>query len=179
MIITCHYHPPADLPIITLSSYQGRLIGLDWWQEKTEKLLKNTQQNTLNVLTTDELMNDDVNHVVLLTSIQQLDEYFAGKRQQFEIPLDLSFGTKFQQKVWQQLLNIPFGKTISYAQLANQIQQPKASRAVGNANGKNPISLIIPCHRVIASDGGLGGYTGGLAIKEYLLNFEKKCCETV
>ncbi|MBR7539075.1 methylated-DNA--[protein]-cysteine S-methyltransferase, partial [Mycobacterium tuberculosis] len=93
----------------------------------------------------------------------------AGQRQVFDMPIALYTGTPFQQTVWEALLKIPYGKTISYAQLANHIGQPTACRAVANANGKNPISLIIPCHRVIASDGKLGGYTGGIEIKQTLL----------
>ena len=103
----------------------------------------------------------------------QFDEYFAGKRQTFDLPLSPK-GTPFQQTVWKQLQEIPYGKTISYAQLAKAINHPKACRAVGSANGKNPISIIIPCHRVIASNGSLGGYTGGLDIKTQLLALEKK-----
>ena len=102
----------------------------------------------------------------------QLDEYFAGKRQIFDLPLSPK-GTPFQQTVWKQLQEIPYGKTISYSQLARDIHHPKACRAVGSANGKNPIPIIIPCHRVIAADGGLGGYSSGLDIKKQLLGIEQ------
>ncbi|HEY2893804.1 MAG TPA: methylated-DNA--[protein]-cysteine S-methyltransferase, partial [Pirellulales bacterium] len=91
---------------------------------------------------------------------EQLAEYFAGQRQQFDVPLKLA-GTPFQQRVWQELLRIPFGTTITYAQLAHRVGQPTASRAVGNANGRNPISIIVPCHRVIGANGKLTGYAGG------------------
>lgn len=104
---------------------------------------------------------------------RQFDEYFAGKRHQFALPLSPKGGTAFQQTVWKQLQEIPYGKTISYSQLAQAINHPKACRAVGSANGKNPISIIIPCHRVIAADGSLGGYAGGLDIKKQLLDLEK------
>jgi methylated-DNA-[protein]-cysteine S-methyltransferase len=104
----------------------------------------------------------------------QLDEYFAGKRQRFDLPLSITRGTGFQQTVWKQLIEIPYGKTISYSQLAKAINHPKACRAVGSANGKNPVSILIPCHRVIAADGSLGGYASGLDIKTQLLDLEKK-----
>jgi methylated-DNA-[protein]-cysteine S-methyltransferase len=104
---------------------------------------------------------------------KQLDEYFAGRRKEFTLPLSFQ-GTAFQVRVWKQLQQIPYGKTISYAQLAHAIQNPKACRAAGSANGKNPISIIIPCHRVIAADGSLGGYASGLEIKKQLLDLERK-----
>ena len=102
---------------------------------------------------------------------RQFDEYFAGERRDFDLPLSPK-GTPFQEKVWKQLQEIPYGKTISYAQLAQAIENPKACRAVGSANGKNPVSIIIPCHRVIASGGGLGGYASGLKPKIQLLELE-------
>lgn len=105
--------------------------------------------------------------------IKQLKQYFSGDLKIFNCKLDLSRGTLFQQKVWRQLSEIPFGNTISYLTLAKTIGHPKAYRAVGTANGKNPIPLIIPCHRVIQRNGGLGGYTGGLHIKRFLLDLEK------
>ncbi len=106
--------------------------------------------------------------------VKQLSLYFSGDLERFDCPLDLSRGTPFQQKVWQELTNIPYGTTISYRTLAEAIGQPKAFRAVGNANGKNPLPLIIPCHRVIQGNGSLGGYTGGLHIKRFLLDHENK-----
>ena len=110
---------------------------------------------------------------IIVETCKQFDEYFAGKRQEFNLPLSPQGGTPFQQTVWKQLQEIPYGKTISYAQLAQAINNPKACRAVGSANGKNPISIIIPCHRVIAADGSLGGYASGLVIKKQLLDLEK------
>jgi len=109
---------------------------------------------------------------LIIKACQQLDEYFAGTRQTFDLPLSPK-GTPFQEKVWKQLQEIPYGQTISYSQLAQAIGNPKACRAVGSANGKNPISIIIPCHRVIASDGSLGGYSSGLENKKILLDLEK------
>ena len=102
---------------------------------------------------------------------KELDEYWAGSRSVFSVPLN-AVGTPFQQKVWQALLTIPYGQTRSYGQIAAQIGNPKASRAVGMANNRNPISIIIPCHRVIGSDGSLVGYGGGLEKKAWLLDFE-------
>ena len=104
---------------------------------------------------------------------RQLQEYFSGQRNEFHIPLEPE-GTPFQKKVWQALQTVPFGKTASYKTIAEQIQNPKAVRAVGMANSRNPIPIIIPCHRIIGSNGKLTGYAGGLWRKEYLLNFEKE-----
>jgi methylated-DNA-[protein]-cysteine S-methyltransferase len=103
--------------------------------------------------------------------IRQLNEYFAGDRTEFDLTLRLD-GTKFQRRVWQELTRIPHGETISYAQLASRVGQPGAFRAVGSANGKNPISIIVPCHRVIGSNGQLAGYGGGLTNKVELLRLE-------
>lgn len=104
---------------------------------------------------------------------KQLNEYLSGKRQLFDLPLQAE-GTPFQQQVWQRLSAIPYGKTCSYQDIARQLNNPNACRAVGTANGRNPLSIIVPCHRVIAADGTLGGYGGGLAIKEKLLAIEAK-----
>jgi O-6-methylguanine DNA methyltransferase len=106
--------------------------------------------------------------------VKQLGLYFSGELENFDCQLDLSQGTPFQQKVWQELTHIPYGGTISYRTLAEAINKPKAFRAVGSANGKNPLPLIIPCHRVIQGNGSLGGYTGGLHIKRFLLDHENK-----
>jgi len=110
----------------------------------------------------------------LLIKIQrQLKEYFAGNRKNFDIPFFVS-GTDFQIRVWNELQKIPFGKTISYQELAGRVKNKKYARAVGNANGKNPIPIIIPCHRVISKNGNLGGFGGGIEIKKYLLEMERK-----
>jgi methylated-DNA-[protein]-cysteine S-methyltransferase len=113
----------------------------------------------------------DDNHPVLLEAERQLAEYFSGKRKAFDLTLDFA-GTEFQKKVWQALLTIPFGETRSYAQIARQIGSPNAVRAVGAANGKNPISIVAPCHRVIGSTGELTGFAGGLDAKAHLLGLE-------
>jgi methylated-DNA-[protein]-cysteine S-methyltransferase len=104
---------------------------------------------------------------------RQLDEYFSGQRKNFDLPL-WQDGTVFQQKVWKALMQIPYGKTISYLQLAIQLGNVKATRAVAAANGRNQLSIIVPCHRVIGSDGSLTGYAGGLDRKKWLLNHENK-----
>lgn len=111
-------------------------------------------------------------HPILLETQKQLNEYFAGQRQKFDVPLDFE-GTEFQKKVWQALLTIPFGETRSYKQIAEQIGNVKAVRAVGAANGKNPISIIAPCHRVVGTNGKLVGFAGGLENKDILLKIEK------
>jgi len=103
---------------------------------------------------------------------EQLEEYFAGKRRKFDLPLDPQ-GTQFQRLVWNALLKIPYGETRSYKQIAQMVGNPKACRAVGMANNKNPIWIVIPCHRVIGADGSLTGYGGGLEMKQRLLELEK------
>ncbi len=108
--------------------------------------------------------------------IRQFDEYFAGERQEFDLPF-FATGTPFQLMVWEELLRIPYGKTMSYGEMAELIGKPHAARAVGNALGANPISIIIPCHRVIASGGTLGGFAGGLPLKRYLLALEQQSGE--
>lgn len=105
---------------------------------------------------------------------KELKDYFNGKKVNFDkLDLDLLSGTEFQKKIWRKLIEIPYGETRSYKWLAEEAGSPKACRAAGSANGKNPIPLIIPCHRVINSDGSLGGYTGGVWIKEWLLTMER------
>jgi methylated-DNA-[protein]-cysteine S-methyltransferase len=119
----------------------------------------------------DLVANDQ--HPVLVETERQLGEYFAGKRKTFSIALDMR-GTRFQKDVWKALLAIPFGETRSYGQLAKQLGNPRATRAVGGANGKNPVSIIVPCHRVIGSSGKLTGFAGGLDAKARLLSLEKQ-----
>ena len=114
---------------------------------------------------------EDKKHPILLETQKQLNEYFSGQRKGFDLPLDFE-GTEFQEKVWQALLTIPFGETRSYKQIAEQIGNVKAVRAVGAANGKNPISIIAPCHRVVGANGKLVGFAGGLENKDILLKLE-------
>jgi len=112
-------------------------------------------------------------HSVLAETERQLGDYFAGRRQSFRVPLDFR-GSPFQKAVWQALLTIPFGQTRTYGEIARQIGCPSAARAVGAANGRNPISIIAPCHRVLGSNGALTGFAGGLPAKEYLLAHERR-----
>lgn len=111
-------------------------------------------------------------HPILARTARQLTEYFAGTRRAFDLPLDFR-GTDFQKAVWSALLAIPFGETRSYGAIARAIGRPAAARAVGAANGRNPISIVAPCHRVVGADGGLAGFAGGLAAKRFLLNHER------
>ncbi len=110
---------------------------------------------------------------LLRATTRQLGEYFTGKRRQFELPLRLE-GTNFQLKVWKGLLTIPYGETRSYQQQARALRSPSAVRAVGGANGKNPLCIVLPCHRIVRNDGQLGGYAGGPEAKHYLLSLEMK-----
>ena len=137
------------------------------------KIKSNGNAITLLVKTNEKFeQTNDLSIVVKLK--KELDEYFIGKRKVFDLPLRFN-GTKFQEQVWDALLKIPYGETRSYKDIATAIGNSKASRAVGMANNKNNIIILIPCHRVIGSNGGLVGYAGGLDVKEYLLNLEKKC----
>jgi methylated-DNA-[protein]-cysteine S-methyltransferase len=124
-----------------------------------------------NVKTRNDQVKNAAAQKILSATKMQLEQYFAGKRTAFDIPLDLE-GTDFQQLAWRALCRIPFGKTISYGDQAKNIKKPKAFRAVGSANGKNPIPIIVPCHRVVAGDGSLGGYSLGLKMKKQLLALE-------
>jgi methylated-DNA-[protein]-cysteine S-methyltransferase len=114
---------------------------------------------------------EDADHVILCTAERQLGEYFAGTRKRFDLPLRFA-GTTFQRQVWAELLDIPFGHTRTYAEIAAAIDKPRAFRAVGAANGRNPVSIVAPCHRVIGKDGSLTGFAGGLQAKNYLLALE-------
>jgi methylated-DNA-[protein]-cysteine S-methyltransferase len=134
------------------------LIAVLWEQERPNRVKLDT-------------MNLDPRHPILLETERQLSEYFAGKRTRFDLPLQ-PYGTEFQKKVWQALREIPFGKTKSYLDLARAVGSPEASRAVGAANSKNPISIVVPCHRVVGADGALTGFAGGLERKAALLALE-------
>jgi len=137
-------------------------------------VIRGTRQHVTEMLFTEEAPeeNDNPNDVINEAK-RQLEEYFARQRNTFDLPL-LPEGTEFQHTVWKLLQNIPFGRTTSYAALARQYGDIKAIRAVGSANGKNPIGIVIPCHRVIGSDGELVGYAGGLWRKKWLLEFESQ-----
>ena len=146
-----------DSPVgqLQLVANETALVAVLWENEKPDRVRLAS-------------LVEDHKHPILLKTAKQLNEYFAGKRQIFDLPLDFS-GTEFQQKVWQALLTIPFGETRSYKQIAEQIGNVKAVRAVGAANGKNPISIIAPCHRVVGANGKLVGFAGGLENKDILL----------
>ena len=171
-MISTYFTPPNSLPRLTLIIKDAKLVMLDWDQTKSAQLFDKLGR-TAHKLAPSELDDQDPNHKIAQQAIQELTGYFLGTHRHFDTPLDLSLGTDFEQRVWQALQDIPYGQTISYKALAQRIGKPTAFRACANANGKNPISLIIPCHRVIAADGGLGGYTGGLNIKRSLLTLEQ------
>lgn len=158
-----YYESPCGT--LRLGSFDGQLCLCDWpngWHwEATENRLKRLLKAEF----------DEQPSEVIEATIQQLDEYFRRERRGFDLPL-LFVGTDFQKRVWAELLRIPYGTTISYGEMARNIGMPKAVRAVANANGANPISIIAPCHRVIGSDGTLTGYGGGLDTKRFLLELE-------
>jgi len=158
-----HYQSPCGELI--LGSFEGKLCMCDWRNEKRRAIIDKRVQNALGAI-----YEPGTSEVIKKTVIQ-LDEYFARKRTTFDIPLIFA-GTDFQNSVWQELLNIPYGKTISYAELSRKLGNPKAVRAVAAANGANPISIFVPCHRVIGSNNKLVGYGGGLAAKKGLVELE-------
>ena len=131
-----------------------------------------TAEQILSLFFVQERRHPDVApHGALESAVRQVGEYFAGARRAFDLPLALQ-GTAFQEQVWRQLLTVPYGRVATYQDIANAIGRPKAVRAVGAANGQNPISIVVPCHRIIGSDGKLTGYGGGLWRKEWLLRHE-------
>lgn len=147
----------SDINIVVLVSSKG-----------IKKIFLNPQKEIKELSSATKLRSDDP---YLFGIFNQLKEYFAGTRKVFDVPLDV-YGTVFQKKVWNELQKIPYGKTISYKTLSEKLGDVKAIRAVGKANGQNPVAIIIPCHRVIGADGSLIGYAGGLDIKEKLLHLE-------
>lgn len=163
-----------------------KLLSINWlssdiesgWRDakSVSALLKYYQRQPYDLYFTNKnsLSKQSPIELLLLTTIEQLNQYQNGSRTRFDLPLDMSHGTDFQQNVWQALQQIPYGQTISYAQLAQNIGKPTAYRAAANANGKNPFSIVVPCHRVVASGGGLGGYTGGIDKKRWLLQLEQR-----
>jgi len=148
-----------------LGSFDNKLCLLDFRYRKMRSSVDNRLQKGLNA----EFVEQD--DPILQETRKQIDEYFNMQRKEFDIPL-LTVGSDFQKDVWTMLLKVPYGTTSTYAQLAQAIGNQKAVRAVANANGANAISLVIPCHRIIGSDGTLTGYGGGLALKEKLLKLE-------
>ena len=150
----------VDSPIgrLKLVATDDGLTGILWEQERPGRVRLSA-------------LAEDPSHAVLVEAERQLSEYFHGRRQTFTLTLDFA-GTAFQRQVWSALLTIPFGETRSYAQIARQIGKPSATRAVGAANGRNPISIVAPCHRVIGANGQLTGFAGGLEAKAHLLALE-------
>ena len=151
---------PSPVGQLTLVARAGKLAAILWETERANRVRLG------------DLIETGDNPVLLETE-RQLTEYFAGTRNHFELELDF-VGTDFQTQVWQALLTIPFGETRSYSQIASQIGNPPAVRAVGAAHGRNPISIIAPCHRVIGASGTLTGFAGGLEAKQYLLTLENR-----
>lgn len=138
----------------------------------SESGLRGIYWKSQNIQTLESLDPQENAAKILAQTVKQLNEYFEGKRKSFDLPLEPE-GTDFQKQVWQQLLQIPYGQTVSYKEIAMKIQNRNAVRAVGAANGRNPLAIVVPCHRVIASDGTLAGYAGGTANKSLLLDLER------
>lgn len=159
-------HYPTPCGCLLLGSYGQRLCLCDWYEAKHRQTMDRRLQTALRAEYAEGITT------TLLTAIGQLDEYFGGRRTAFSLPL-LAIGTPFQRQVWQTLPQIPYGETVSYAQIATMMGNPKAVRAVAAANGANPIAIIIPCHRVIGSDNSLTGYAGGVKAKRFLLELER------
>ncbi|MEO5646335.1 MAG: methylated-DNA--[protein]-cysteine S-methyltransferase [Candidatus Paceibacterota bacterium] len=147
--------PVGELKLV---ASDAGLAAILWENEKPNRVAINSA-------------HENKKHPVLVETEKQLKEYFVGKRQKFDVKLDFA-GTDFQKNVWKALLNIPYGKTVSYADIAKKVGSPNAVRAVGSANGKNPICIIAGCHRVVASSGKLAGYAGGIENKVILLKLE-------
>jgi methylated-DNA-[protein]-cysteine S-methyltransferase len=150
---------PSPVGKLKLVASDNGLVAILWENDNAKRVKVGT-------------LVEKQDHPILLETQRQLQEYFAGRRKSFALQLDLK-GTKFQNNVWQALLGIPFGETRSYGQLARQLGNPRAMRAVGAANGRNPISIVVPCHRVIGASGKLTGFAGGLATKAHLLDLER------
>ena len=148
---TCLYNSPIG--ILRISEADGKITNLSLQQEISD------------------IASDTISSQLLQKACQQLDEYFQGKRRQFDLPLGYA-GTLFQESVWRELQNIPYGETRSYEDIAVKIGNPKAVRAVGQANNRNPILLMIPCHRVIHKNGDISGFACGIETKKYLLKLE-------
>lgn len=157
-----HFSKSVKSPVgeLTLIANEQALVAL-LWPGDSPRRLKITE------------LEKESNHPILRRAEKQLAEYFAGKRTSFEMEFEF-YGTDFQKKVWKALSKIPYGKTRTYLDIAKQLKSPKACRAVGAANGKNPLSIMIPCHRVIGASGKLTGFSGGLPAKKFLLELEAR-----
>ena len=166
--INIQYHK-TKIGELILGSFDDSLCLLDFRYRK----MRTTVDNRIKIgLKADFIEQNDA---ILTKAKEQIDEYLTGNRKKFDIPL-LMIGTDFQKSVWNALMKIPYGATSTYLQLAKNINNPKAVRAVAGANGTNAIALAIPCHRIIESSGNLGGYGGGLAVKKRLLKLEQRNC---
>lgn len=164
VIVTRRYEAPCG--VLLLGAYGDRLCLCDWETGANRERVRNRLRRRLGAG-----FAEGVSPVTEMAA-GELDEYFAGRRREFDVPL-LFVGTDFQETVWEALRGIPYGETVSYAELARRIGRPNAVRAVANANGTNAVSIFAPCHRVIGSDRSLTGYAGGLAAKGYLARLEK------
>ncbi|PZO87336.1 MAG: hypothetical protein DI626_04230 [Micavibrio aeruginosavorus] len=153
-----HKHMPSPVGTLKLVANDTKLVAILWENDDPARVKTDVSE-------------ESANHPVLLETERQLAAYFAGELKDFTLDLDFT-GTDFQKAVWNALLTIPFGETRTYAQIAHQVGSPGAVRAVGAANGKNPISIVAPCHRVIGTNGKLTGFAGGLKEKAWLLDME-------
>lgn len=162
-ILIRRYNSPCG--VLMLGSFDDKLCLCDWQVKKHRNPVDRRLKNILRAVFAEGTSE------VMEHAVKQLDEFFAKQRTEFSIPL-LFVGTDFQKAVWNELLKIPYGKTISYGEMARRIGMPKSVRAVANANGANSISIFAPCHRVIGSNGSLTGYGGGLDVKRSLLELE-------
>ena len=163
MINDRHYTTTFDSRVgeLTLVATDQGLRAVKWPEERVGRL------------PLPEIMISKPDHPVLTTARIQLEEYFDGRRTSFDLPLDLR-GTEFQKSAWLALASIPYGETTSYGVQAERIGRPRAVRAIGAANGRNPLSIVLPCHRVVGADGSLTGFAGGLETKRDLLAFEQE-----
>jgi len=151
---------PSPVGHLKLVAGEAGLVAILWQEDDPKRVRLGT-------------MIEQPDYAVLAEAQRQLADYFAGRRRNFTVKLDFR-GSDFQKQVWAALLAIPFGETRTYGQIARQLGRPSASRAVGAANGRNPISIIAPCHRVLGANGTLTGFAGGLAAKRFLLDHERR-----
>ncbi|PID27733.1 MAG: cysteine methyltransferase [Candidatus Cloacimonadota bacterium] len=164
--INISYHK-SEAGELIIGSFCGKICIADFRYRR----MRNTIDDRIKkALKADFIESEDT---IINETKKQIDEYLQGARREFDIPF-LTVGSDFQKKVWTALLNVPYGKTASYSDLAESINNPKAVRAVANANGANALAFIIPCHRIIRADGNTGGYGGGLSVKKKLLKMERE-----
>lgn len=152
---------------LVIGSFEGKICLLDFRYRK----MRNTVDNRIKKFLQAKFIEQE--DAIILKAKKQIEEYLSGKRKDFSVPI-LLVGSEFQKQVWEALLQIKYGQTASYLDLAKTIHNPKAVRAVASANGANAIAFIVPCHRIIETGGGLGGYGGGLAVKKKLLKLESE-----